>query len=269
MNESNKFHDKIGNPVPGPRRNLLTDAGQYVLSLFNSHTESKLIYHNFQRTAAIVGRIGRLTEQMELNGDIREVAQLAAWFHLTGYLYDYVQAIPRSMDLARGFLSAEQYPANLIEQVVKTIETSSPGGLPETLEEQLLADAIKGQTYALDFWETIPLLRLEWELMQGRKISNYEWNQIQLQELLQLRFYTPVAKMDYGPIAGQHLLMQKSKAEKSKLLPNQLVDEQEGQLRPFQGLEKKVPTSAAKPFFAPITAITSTSAPLPTIRPTS
>jgi len=53
----------------------------------------------------------------------------------------------------------------------------------------------------------------------------------------------------YGPVTAQNLLTQKNKAEKSKLQPNQLIDEKEGQVRRFQGLEKKVPTSATQTFF--------------------
>lgn len=249
MNDSNKFIRKAGNPVPGPRRNLLSDAQNYVLSLFNSHAESKLVYHNYQHTADIVERVNTIASEMNLNEETKEVAQLAAWFHATGFLFDYNTPTQKSKALAEGFLTAEQYPQALITDVIKTIETTVPGGIAETLEEQILSDAIMAQHYALDFFETSPLLRLEWELTQGRRISSYEWQQLQLQNQLQVHFFTPYAKQNFGRLAAQNLLTQKNKAEKSKLLPNQIIDDKEGQVKRYQGLEKKIPTSATQTFF--------------------
>lgn len=248
MNESNQSTRKVGNPVSGARRNLLSDAQNYVLSLFNNHKGTKLVYHNYQRTAEIVERLVTISDHLNLNRELKEVAQLAAWFHGVGYLFDYHNPIPKSKDLARGFLTAEQYPANLIDQVITTIDTTAPDGIAETIEEQLLSDSITAQNYAQDFFETIPLLRLELEL-HGRKISSYEWHQIQLRNQLQTRFFTPFAKQQYGTATAKNLLSQKNKAEKSKLLPNQIIDDKEGQLRRFQGLEKKTPTSATQTFF--------------------
>lgn len=238
-----------GGSVPGIKRNLLSDAQNYVLNLFNSHAETKLVYHNYQYTAEIVDRVKAIAQAMDLNEEMKEVALISAWFHATGFLFDYDQSTPKSVDLAKGFLTAEQYSTKLTELIISTIETTAPNGIPETLEEQILADAIAAQNYSNDFFEKSPLLRLEWELSQGRRTSNYEWHQIQLQNQLHTRFYTPYAKKEYGPIAAQNLLIQKTKAEKTKLLPNQLIDEKEGQLRNFQSLERKVPTSATQTFF--------------------
>ncbi len=249
MNESNKLIRKAGSPVSGSRRNLLSDAQNYVLSLFNSHAETKLVYHNYQHTADIVDRVNAISQEMDLNQEMREVAQLAAWFHNTGFLFDYDHPTPKSRDLAHGFLSAEQYPDRLKDLVLNTLETTASNGIPETLEEQVLADAIMAQKYAIDYFETSPLLRLEWELVSGRRLSNYEWHQVQLQNQLGLRFFTPYAKKAFGPTAAQNLLVQKNKAEKSKLQPNQLIDDQEGQVKRFQGIEKKMPTSATQTFF--------------------
>ena len=235
--------------MPGSRRDLLSDAQNYVLSLFNSHAETKLVYHNYQHTADIVDRVDTIAQEMNLNQEIKEVAQLAAWFHCTGFLFDYDHPTPKSRDLAHGFLTVEQYPDSLKDLVISTLETTAADGIPETLEEQILSDAIAGQNYANDFFEISPLLRLEWELTSGRRLSNYEWHQVQLQNQLGVRFFTPYAKKTYGPAAAQNLLVQKSKAEKSKLQPNQVIDEQEGRVKRFQGLERKMPTSATQTFF--------------------
>jgi len=115
--------------------------------------------------------------------------------------------------------------------------------------QQLLNDAIHGYNFTSQFFHHRPLLRLEQELMQGRRVSNIEWNQRLLQDLLQCRFYTAFAKKAYEPTVAQHLLVQTSRVEKDKHNKFQLVDEKEGQLKKFQGLEKRLPGSATQTFF--------------------
>ncbi len=249
MNESNKYLRNPEELSPKLHRHLLSDAQDYVLSLFNSHGESKLVYHNYQRTAEIVVEIEKIGETLDWEEESLEQCLLAAWFHTTGFLFDYDNPLPKSQDLARGFLTAQQYHSDAIDRVLTIIERTGPDGTSQSTADKVLHDAIAGQTFNQYFFDERPLLRLEWELIQGRRISHYEWHQIQLQELLRVRYYTPYAKRNYGPLAAQHLLKQKAQAEKTKLQPNQLVDEKEGQLRKFQGLEKKVPTSATQTFF--------------------
>ncbi|MEO0775587.1 MAG: Pycsar system effector family protein [Bacteroidota bacterium] len=249
MNESNKYRRQSEELRPQLQRHLRSDAQDYVLSLYNNNEERKLVYHNYQRTTDTVNEVELIADSLEWGEAEREPCILAAWFHTVGYLFDYDNPIPKSQDLARGFLTTQQYPSEPMQRVLDIIAGIGPEGESTELEVRVLSDAIAGQRFNAPFFEERPLLRLEWELSQGRRISHYEWQQIQLQELLKARYYTPFAKRNYGPRTAQHLLQQKAKAEKTKLQPHQLIDEKEGRVRKFQGLEKKIPNSATQTFF--------------------
>ncbi len=199
MNESNKYRRQSEELRPQLQRHLRSDAQDYVLSLYNNNEESKLVYHNYQRTADTVNEVELIADSLEWGEAEREPCILAAWFHTVGYLFDYDNPIPKSQDLARGFLTAQQYPSEPMQRVLDIIAGIGPEGESTELEVRVLSDAIAGQRFNAPFFEERPLLRLEWELSQGRRISHYEWQQIQLQELLKARYYTPFAKRNYGP----------------------------------------------------------------------
>jgi hypothetical protein len=232
--------------------NILLEAGIYVLDFFNQFSKAGLVYHNYQHTVNIVSlveKIGTSTEAgNELSKEIIEIAQLAAWFYNIGFLKSYDHPKEQSIEYLQSFLENNQFPTNRIERVVNCINVTKSGGSPTTDEQQLFSDALNAYQTCDNFFEQSPLLRLEWELVQNRYLSNFDWNQIQLQYLLQARFFTSYAKIHFEPQVAQNILIQKSKVEKIKLTGPASVEE-DGTLRKFQGLERKLPASAIQTFF--------------------
>lgn len=232
--------------------NILLEAGIYVLDFFNQYGESGLTYHNYQHTVNIVGlveQIGKSTDgNLTFSKEDIEIAQLAAWFYNIGFLKNYDHPKEQSIEYAKSFLENNDFSANRIERVVNCINVTKSGGSPTTDEQRLFFDALNAHQTCDNFFEQSPLLRLEWELIQNRYLSNFDWNQIQLQYLLQARFFTPYAKINFEPIVAQNILSQKAKVEKSKLTGSAPVEE-DGTLRKFQGLERRLPASAIQTFF--------------------
>lgn len=228
---------------------ILSVAKEHVLQLFNQHNDNRLLYHNFQRTTQIAEAIERIGTGNSMDTEICEIASLAAWFYATGYLTQYDKPEEPAINFAKDFLKTNQYPETKTQKVLSAIRSTQGNQAVETTEQQLLNDAINAYNATTHFFHHRPLLRLESELIQNRRLSNIEWNQIQLQELLQTRFYTAFGKSNYEPMIAQHILVQRSRVEKDKLNQFQLVDEKEGQLKKFQGLEKRLPGSATQTFF--------------------
>ena len=232
--------------------NILLEAGVYVLDFFNQHGKSGLTYHNYQHTVNIVSLIDKIGNSDEgvkpYSKEVIEIAQLAAWFYNLGFLKNYDQAKEQSIEFASSFLESNQFSSDRIERVVNCINVTKTGDSPITDEQMLFSDALNAFQNCEVFLEQSPLLRLEWELVQNRYLSNFDWNQIQLQYLLQTRFYTPYAKINFEPIVAQNILLQKTKVEKNKLTGTASVEE-DGTLRKFQGLERKLPSSAIQTFF--------------------
>ena len=225
--------------------NIFNAAQQHVLNLFNQQYDTRLLFHSYQHTHSIVGRVDELGKSLNLSDSVIEIALLAGWFHATGFLFDYNDPVSKSTEQAKAFLNAQRYPSDKLNKVLAAINVTNPTINPISKEEQLLSDAIASLNAGDRFFEHRPLLRLEWEFLQNRKLSTYEWNQIQLQELLNTRFHTDYGKLTYGPYVAQNIRTQKERVEKKQLNQLQLVDGKEAQLRKFQRLVPKNSGSAA------------------------
>ncbi len=232
--------------------NILLEAGIYVLDFFNQFSKAGLTYHNYQHTVNIVSLVEKIGSSAEggnpFSKEVIEIAQLAAWFYNIGFLKSYDHPKEQSIEYLKIFLESNQFPTDRIERVVNCINVTKSGGSPTTDEQHLFSDALNAHQTCDSFFEQSPLLRLEWELVQNRYLSNFDWNQIQLQYLLQARFYTPFAKIHFEPLIAQNILVQKTKVEKNKLTGPASV-EVDGTLRKFQGIERKLPASAIQTFF--------------------
>ena len=228
---------------------MISKAQEYVLDIFNQTNDTRLVYHNYQRTAEITEQVARIARGDGVNKEATEIAQLAAWFHATGYMSDYERPVERSVINAQNFLKSNNCPEEKSKKILTCIQSCKPGETPKSEDQYLLSDAIKGLSMTTHFFHHRPLLRLEWELMQNRQLPAIEWNQIQLQELLNTKFYTDFGKKAYEPIIAQNILTQKNKVEKSKLTRYQMIDEKEGQLRIFQDIEKRMPSGAIQTYF--------------------
>ena len=228
---------------------ILQKAQQYVLDLSNRINDNRLLYHNYQRTSQIVAHIQKVATAIEADSETKEIASLAGWMHATGYQKDYDRAISKSIEVAESFLNSVRYPAKKIRSVINCINSSKENNHPDSKAAELFLDGLHGFNATNNFFHHRPLLRLEWELVQGRQLPALEWNQVQLQELLQTSFYTPYGKNQFAPMVAQNILMQKSRVEKNQHNKLQLVGQEDGQLRKFQGLEKKLPGSATQTYF--------------------
>lgn len=228
---------------------ILQKAQQYVLDLSNRINDNRLLYHNYQRTSQIVAHIQKVASAIEADSETKEIAALAGWMHATGYQKDYDRAISKSVEVAESFLTSVRYPAKKIRSVINCINSSKENNRPDSKAAELFLDGLNGFNATNNFFHHRPLLRLEWELVQGRQLPALEWNQIQLQELLRTSFYTPYGKNQFAPMVAQNILMQKSRVEKNQHSKLQLVGQEDGQLRKFQGLEKKLPGSATQTYF--------------------
>ena len=237
------------NQHPSMMSSMLAAAQKQVLGLFNQSTDNRLIYHNYERTSKIVASVQEVANGIEATREVQEIALLAAWFHSTGFLFDYDQGETKSVQLAEEFLKEQSYPEDKTKKVLTCLDATKPGHAIETESQKLLMDGINGFNATYNFFEQRPLQRLEWELIQNRRLSNIEWNQIQLQYLLKTKFHSAFAKLQFEPLIAQNILSQKARVEKDKLNKFQLVDQKEGELRKFQGLEKRLPSDATQTFF--------------------
>ena len=215
---------KIQHAIPTAKEGaawLIENARQHVLNLWNEHRDRRLVYHNFAQAAEVARLAEHIGRASNLPEETVEVAVLAAWFHTAGYLYDYHDFVEKSAVSAEFFLAERRFAPEKIHRVRQCIVMALTGLHPKPAEAQLLCDAITAYNLTEDFDRRAPLLRLEWELVEGRKISDADWQKYLYQQLFDAVFYLAHSKVAFEPVAQQLLLRQKLTVD--KLTENQPI----------------------------------------------
>lgn len=225
--------------------NIVAEAGEQVLYLFDKHPNNRLVFHNYAFTQTVLQHTRTLCEETGATGEVAEIAQLAAYYLFTGYLLDYDAFLRCSLDQAQRFLALRDYSENGQRSVLRCMQTVGTNNIPAALEEKIVSDAVSA-AWIEDFEARSPLLRLEREMVQGKTFTKQEWTALQLQQLLNIRFYTHFGKTKYEPKLGHCIRDQKRALEKMERdNPPVPMAAQEGL---FQNLDES-PIRAVQTFF--------------------
>lgn len=225
---------------------LILDARQYALRWFNDHNDPRLVFHTYQQASEVVKLVEEIGRGNEAAPEAIHAASVAGWLHNLGFVNQYDQGWEESRQLAIAFLKRQGAPEQVIQRVYNALSGLLSQETPITPEAQVLVDAVHAQQYGPGFFEKSPLLQLEMEL-KGQVFAAAAWGQYQLQQLLNVTFFTPYGKERYAPLLAQHLLEQKNLVEK---LRRKREDDDEDQIfRKYQMLERKMPSSGIQTFF--------------------
>jgi hypothetical protein len=236
----------INEPHPAQENALIENARVYALHLFNQNSDPRLVFHNFHQAAQVVQLVEEIGLGNNASTDQIQMAQVAAWLHNSGYLFDYAHPNRHSKELTATFLSRQSISELQKERILNCLEVLQQAPKDPTPEAALLLDAYHAQLYGTSFFEHTPLWKLELELIPGKEFSMADWTRFLFQHLLNVRFYTSFAKEKYEPTLAKNLLEQKEITEKneSRQQRDQLTD-----YRRFKQVERKVPTSGIQTFF--------------------
>ncbi len=219
------------------------EAQDHVLNnLFNRFYDTRMLFHNFQHTADIVTTALDLVETGGGDANTKEVVELSAWFLNTGFLADYNEPYAQSIRYADEFLTAKQFDKNKKERVLKCLRNIKDNVIPTTDEQKYVMDATRAQDVGESHIQRRSLLRLEWELYVNRPVTDVEWEQMQLNHLLQTKFYSKPAKKQYEGQIAKNIYAQKSRLEKRK--NRAVVIEPETEPSRYKNLND-IPTSRA------------------------
>ncbi len=220
-------------------------AQQFVLNLFNQKNDARLVFRTYRQTMEIVKMVNSLAQANGSTQQEWETAALAAWFSNAGYLFDYQNPEPKSVELAEKFFTAHHFPTERKAPIIATLRDYFNDKSLRTTEGQLMSDAVNAVHYSNAFFEYSPLMRLEQELLVNRHFTKEEWEAYQMQLLLNVRFFTSPAKLNYEPIVGNHILSLKERLDKrkSKEQPQKQLGDKK-----FQGLKNRL-SPGAQTFF--------------------
>jgi predicted metal-dependent HD superfamily phosphohydrolase len=202
---------------------IIAKAEQYVTHYLNENLDSSFVYHNISHTQRVVGKLNELLEEIELGEKEKDELLIAAWFHDTGFTKTIDGHEMESVQIASDFLKSENISDDTVKNVSKIILATRKGYIPKSTLEGLMRDADCAHVSSKKYEDYSSLLRKEWELTLGRKISKSQWLQENITFLTNHTFYSDLAYSKWEKRKGKNLaiLLQsqnkiKSSAEKLK-----------------------------------------------------
>jgi len=220
----------------------LEQAKAFVLQTYGQRQDGRLLVHNYAGAIAIAELARELSVQEGLSSDQQDKLQIAALFLPLGYLYDYRQPTPYSLELAQQFFQkaqAESPHRKAVTELITEVLSDTP---PTSMEGKLLSDAMHAQVYLTDEESKHAQLQLEREFMLSQRYDKAQWAELILEELLRLQFYTHAAQARFQPVLAQTIHQYRAEVEKRR-------DRAVEAAQPFMELEKKAPVRGVQTYF--------------------
>ncbi len=232
--------------------NILSKVEVYTKSILENEIPEKYVYHDNYHTVRVVEAAKMIGRESGLSEEDIEVLTIAAWFHDTGYKNGCQGHESISAEIAKSFLTKENYPEEKIAKVEGCIVATKMPQNPQNLLEQVLCDADLHHLACNDYGDMSQKMHKEVEHMKNQKIDSDSWNEMNYLFFKDHQFFTPYAKTHLQPIKEQNLQLIK-KAYKKKKKENKYVEELEAKvaklenkvaLKPDRGVETMFRTTS-------------------------
>tara|TARA_R110002049_G_scaffold17476_5_gene67942 strand:- start:2534 stop:3751 length:1218 start_codon:yes stop_codon:yes gene_type:complete len=185
--------------------NLIIEVEKYVISCLNDNLDTAFVYHNLAHTQRVVEKTKELIEESSLSEIEKQQLIIAAWFHDTGFTKTIEGHEKESVKIASEFLISQQVSEENIKAISKLILATQMNYKPKTKIEGYIRDADCAHLSSKNYNDYAALLRKEWELTLGKKVSKAEWIQENINFLTSYSFDTDLATKKWGSRKGKNL----------------------------------------------------------------
>jgi uncharacterized protein len=169
-------------------------ARRYVLARLEKDLPPNLYYHCLSHTRdEVIPAVEQLSAMENLEPNSRLVLRTAALFHDLGYVERMEGHEMVSARIAGQILPGFGYTTQQIDLVCSLIMATRLPRTPQTLLEEILADADLDNLGRTDFMQRSLDLRKEWGTF-GRQWTDEEWFISQLEFLNEHRYFTASAR---------------------------------------------------------------------------
>lgn len=196
---------------------LFQDTEHFVREYFAENVPGKYVFHDFEHTVQTVAAVRVIAEGFQLEDRDIMLAQLATWFHDTGYAQGPENHEERSCDIAAGFLKGKISTED-IETVLGCIRATKVPQRPSNLLEQIICDADLSHLGMDIYWNRTGKLRQEFVLTRNRIMSEPEWVDFELNFLLTHEYHTVIAQEMFNKRKAKHI--QQLLKQKRRLNPD-------------------------------------------------
>jgi len=176
---------------------LLEKASEYSSGIISEKLPKGIVYHNLDHTKEVVATAEEIGKNSGLSSDDMEMLLIAAWFHDSGITETYSNHEEKSAQIAREFLAMNKYPDEKINTVSNLIIVTKIPQNPKNLLEEIICDADISHIGRKGFNTRSQLLRAEWETLQNKKITDFEWLKSNIEFVAGNKFRTRYAKQNF------------------------------------------------------------------------
>ncbi|MBC8768874.1 phosphohydrolase [Arenibacter sp. BSSL-BM3] len=174
---------------------IVNKAEQYISVLLTENLDEKYLFHNLGHTKSIVSKSIELLEANKNKEVNDQQVLLAAWFLYSGFSLDYKEPMENSCELARKFLTENEYENEVIDKVCQLIRSAWTKDEPLNEEEKVIKDARLSFYASKDFEELLVLLHMELQNFEKSIPTIEEWRKRYIEILrTEHHFYTDYAK---------------------------------------------------------------------------
>ncbi len=185
---------------------ILDRTQDYVVDLLRNNLDKKFLYHNLRHTQRVVKSTKEILESCSLSEKEKEILELVAWLHDTGYTEGIEDHEERSCDIAEKFLSAQDYDPKSIDKIKTCIRATKRNFEPTNVLEKIIRDADASHFAQISYLETSEFLREELKLLDVKNFSQEEWLECNIQMFrTEHRYYTDYAKGNWSEKKDENL----------------------------------------------------------------
>lgn len=215
---------------------LLQKAEQFVFELFKDKLSSEHTYHNFLHTQFVVQKTKELIEHEPVSEQEKELLLLAAWFHDTGHIEGSENHEEKSFEIAVSFLKENNFSDSQIQSVKEIILNTCINRNSSSKLGKILRDADSAHLGSEMYEEISKQLRIEWELVNGKKLTDYEWNLENYKFLTRdHRYFTDYAQANWQPVKMRNVFKIQNEIN---VLQNEGLSKQEIKKKKLEKLER-------------------------------
>ncbi|MBC8077600.1 MAG: HD domain-containing protein [Chloroflexales bacterium] len=169
-------------------------AQQYALGRLERELDPRLRYHSLAHTRDdVLPAVERLAALGRLYGEDLLLLRTAALFHDLGFLVSRASHEAQGVAIAAALLPTFGYRPAQVEQIGAMIRATRLPQSPQSLLEQILADADLDLLGRTDFLERNRMLREELRAF-GDDTTDEAWYDGQIKFMTQHRYWTPAAR---------------------------------------------------------------------------
>ncbi|MCT4624518.1 MAG: HD domain-containing protein, partial [Schleiferiaceae bacterium] len=198
---------------------LVQKSANFVFVYYKEKANPHLIFHNYKHTCDVVDGVNEIADALHLDDADRNILQVAAWFHDTGYLERKENHEELSATAAEQWLKEQKVDEKDIEKVVQCIKATNTMVEPDGVLPEILKDADTLNIGTAEYKQRSNLLRLENFFLTNQEVDDKIWVAAELEFLKNHKYYTSYAQKTYNDGKGKNIISRSEdlkKAEKKK-----------------------------------------------------